>query len=241
MCVAGHAQKRPAIRSALRFAETLHSGCIAGQFCICARKGGRPPHKRVKPVQGQTHAAQSRPDMVAVPEVRLFMRKAVPPRCLVSIRLQRQIDRGPKQPEQAWRTGSRGDENSPGTRAAPPKLAAHSAADAACIPAHSPETSRIPPPRRRARPCAARFSDRSCLRPNQPSPVPLFLRGLTALRPVPQVLPAKTAAQCAAPDIKRGAPLPEQDFLRLPHSAQQRTARAAESAAAPKARIAASG
>ena len=112
MCVAGHTQKRPAIRSALRFAETLHSGCIAGQFCICARKGGRPPHKRVKPVQGQTHAAQSRPDMVAVPEVRLFMRKAVPPRCLVSIRLRRQIDRGLKQSKQAWRTGSRGDENS---------------------------------------------------------------------------------------------------------------------------------
>ena len=50
--------------------------------------------------------------MVAVPEVRLFMRKAVPPRCLVSIRLRRQIDRGLKQSKQAWRTGSRGDENS---------------------------------------------------------------------------------------------------------------------------------
>lgn len=229
-----HTQRAPLRRD---FAQRLHRRPV---LHLCAK--GRPPTTQT----GQTSAG---PDTCSAKPTRYGRRAgsaSVHAQGSASaLSRQHPPPASDRSRAEAARTGmanrQQGRRKQPGTRAAPPKLAAHSAADAACIPAHSPETSRIPPPRRRARPCAARFSDRSCLRPNQPSPVPLFLRGLTALRPVPQVLPAKTAAQCAAPDIKRGAPLPEQDFLRLPHSAQQRTARAAESAAAPKARIAASG
>ena len=96
MCVAGHAPKRPAIRSAppQRLPPRLHRRPV---LHLCAERAAA--HHTNGSNQCRARHMQRKADQIWSPcrKVRLFMRKAVPPRCLVSIRLRRQIDRGPTQ------------------------------------------------------------------------------------------------------------------------------------------------